>query len=364
MRLNLNPNSIRYIFLYVFLGTLASPIILYTIDFSVGWVLDHANGTKNTEEKWLTLKRTLLFLTLDSPNFVALSPDNAKKIQKFGLPYDKKGGGGTWITQPSYDSHGRRVSLGGSPETAKHFSLFFGGSWIHGNGVTDPETLPSLAQKKWPGFQSYNYGISGGSPSHSLALIARRQLPSALKQKSGIAVFEISDASFFRVYGIPATKWLENLPMVELNDRDEIGFRGTLNRTKPLTWFFYRWLDLSIFDLMLKPNWSFSPQGPLLCRIVKESKKILSEQLQLNNFYVLNYARNPDRRNFIANCLKDAGIPVLILLVRINNLNCMSKLDITHPGAQTFSEISNYLHEKIFFKKPDYKNYDCIEILN
>ncbi|OQY36439.1 MAG: hypothetical protein B6243_03195 [Anaerolineaceae bacterium 4572_5.2] len=55
------------------------------------------------------------------------------------------------------------------PETRNQFILFFGGSFIFGEGLNDDETLPAHVGRLAPRYRPYNYGLSGYGPQQMLA---------------------------------------------------------------------------------------------------------------------------------------------------------------------------------------------------
>jgi hypothetical protein len=97
----------------------------------------------------------------------------------------------------------------------------------------------------------------------------------------------------------------------------------------------------------------------MLCRILKESKKLLSEQLALKNFYVLTISLTTQNTVFIMDCLKDSSIPGFYIQLSVRKEDCFSKLVLHHPSALAYEEISDHLNQEIF-NVPSKKKYRCL----
>lgn len=87
------------------------------------------------------------------------------------------------------DSKGRRVSIKDEYNASKH-AIFFGGSFLFGNGLSNDQTLPSsfqfISNHK---FKAYNYGQSGHCASHMLIKLKNPDLFDDIKERNGCAIY-------------------------------------------------------------------------------------------------------------------------------------------------------------------------------
>lgn len=336
--------------LVLFLGVCAAPLFVILTDLSLGYALK-VPPEINSEK--IQLIKNLLSSTLKKePIFYAVNnSENASHFREMlVLPFDYRDY--TEVHQPGfprYDSHKRRLSLSPLNKNPKdHFNLFFGGSFLYGDGVTDEFTLPSQIQAGLANYQSYNYCIDGGSAVHALTLASRRQLASQVPQKSGSVFFEITGSSFGRVRGTPANAaWLKNLPYAEVNSNGQLGLKGTLEEARPLYWFLINWIRLSVFSKIInrsENDWDafFPDRSEALCQIILETKKIISEQLNVEGFHVLAYGLKPEARLSMSACLEKAGVK-LHWLRTIKSEQCVSKVREAHPSEVSHAESASYM---------------------
>ena len=334
----------------LFLGVCVAPIFVILIDLSAGYALK--NPPEKNSEKIQLIKNLFSSALKKEPIFYAVNnPENAPHFREMlVLPFDYRDY--TKVYQPGlaeYDNHKRRLSISPSNKNPKdHFNLFFGGSFLLGDGVADEFTLPSQIQAGLANYQSYNYCIEGGSPVHALTLVSRRQLAAQVPQKSGSVFFEITGSSFGRVRGTPANaSWLKNLPYVDSNSSGQLGLKGTLEEASPLYWFLIDWIRLSEFSKVLnvpENDWDkfFPDRSQALCQVIVETKKIISEQLHVENFYVLGYGIKYEAQLSVSTCLEKAGIKMHML--RTAQLDqCVSKVLGAHPSEIAHAESASYM---------------------
>ncbi len=87
------------------------------------------------------------------------------------------------------DSKGRRISIKDEYNASKH-AIFFGGSFLFGNGLSNDQTLPSCFQfTSNHKFKAYNYGQSGHCASHMLIKLKNPVLFDDIKEKNGCAIY-------------------------------------------------------------------------------------------------------------------------------------------------------------------------------
>lgn len=88
------------------------------------------------------------------------------------------------------DHFGRRVAYDGAASAAKaHHLILFGGTKLFGPGVSDDQTIAYYLGKALPQFEPLAYGVSSGSMSNMLAILATRPMASQVSQPEGVLVY-------------------------------------------------------------------------------------------------------------------------------------------------------------------------------
>lgn len=339
--------------LVLFLGSCLAPVLLISTDLSVGYFLQNETVTR---DKINLIKNLFDSISKPPPKFYAVSdPANAAYFREtLVLPFDYRDHNYDPMPGfPRYDQFKRRLSL--SPQNTQqkdHFNIFLGGSFLYGDGVTDEFTLPSQIQSRLTNYQSYNYCIEGGSPAHALTLMSRRQLTSQIQQKSGSVFFEITGSSFGRISGTPANSaWLKYLPYTEVDSNGRLGLKGTLDEARPVHWFLINWFRLSVISNFInlgENDWDklFPNRTKQLCKIIEETKRVISEQVTVEGFYVLGYGLKKEAYLEMKDCLQGAGIQLHI--IRNAEIDvCMSKTRRSHPSELSHAEAANHLIYKL-----------------
>jgi hypothetical protein len=94
-----------------------------------------------------------------------------------------------WDVHYSSDEFGRRTTISSAETEPKQFAVFFGCSYLFGEGTNDDETIPSQFSKLAPQYRSYNYGVPGYGTQHMLAIIESGKLKQEVKEEQGIGVY-------------------------------------------------------------------------------------------------------------------------------------------------------------------------------
>lgn len=82
--------------------------------------------------------------------------------------------------------------------------LFFGGSFMYGEGVNDHETLPYQVGLKSQGqYEVYNFGVHGHGPQFMLALVESGKLRSMVEEPPNFAIYQaLYPEHVYRVAGL------------------------------------------------------------------------------------------------------------------------------------------------------------------
>ncbi|MDR1783010.1 MAG: hypothetical protein LBR13_01940 [Dysgonamonadaceae bacterium] len=103
------------------------------------------------------------------------------------------------------DSVGRRIDENTFDTAAKaRHAIFLGCSFTFGEGVDNNSTFPAIFERKNPQYKSYNYGISGTGPSHSVLFFDKKVNTinkETVKESDGFALYTFINDHLNRVYG-------------------------------------------------------------------------------------------------------------------------------------------------------------------
>jgi hypothetical protein len=151
----------------------------------------------------LPAKNTLTLVRNESLGIVRPAPG------QYETSYSVKGRGTDKSASVAYhiDSLSRRVTPFDSRRAVGKYALFLGCSFTYGESVADSSTLPYFFGNK-TGYHPYNYGVSGFSPAHMLALQQSVNMRKEIPEKTGIAIYTYIEDHLARV--TPSTKWVYN----------------------------------------------------------------------------------------------------------------------------------------------------------
>lgn len=198
-----------------------------------------------------------------------------------------------WDVDYSTDSFGRRLTTPAAA-TASQFALFFGCSFLFGEGSDDHDTIPSCFSAVAPSYQSYNYGVPGYGPQQMLALLERGHLPEEIDQKTGIAIYlylpEIHEARAIGEMDIVNAFAAEH-PYYELNGDGLPVRNGSFRSGRPVTTGLYHLLGRSNFVRCLGLNFPRRTQAhyQMLSALVMRSRQLFLEQFPGSRFAVVRY---------------------------------------------------------------------------
>lgn len=94
-----------------------------------------------------------------------------------------------WDVHYGTDEFGRRISTTAASSSPDQFAIFFGCSFLFGEGSNDDQTIPSQFAKALPSYRPYNYGVPGYGPQHMLAILESGKLSSEVKEKRGVGFY-------------------------------------------------------------------------------------------------------------------------------------------------------------------------------
>jgi hypothetical protein len=189
------------------------------------------------------------------------------------------------------DVWGRRETpTSGQPK--RGFLLFFGDSNTFGEGLSETETLPYYAGEVAQDYRPYNYGVSGYGPSNLLALARRGGLRQQVAEPEGYAIVFVIPAHVDRVIGSSqmSTSWGRHFPHFVENARGELVNHGDFVHGRPFTTLaYFVWTKSNLVDYFGTdlPLWYTGSDYQLTAKVLKESSRLLAEQLNLRDFVVI-----------------------------------------------------------------------------
>ncbi|GAB4432199.1 MAG: hypothetical protein Kow0031_13560 [Anaerolineae bacterium] len=217
--------------------------------------------------------------------------------------------------QYSITDQGRRPVPVTQPVDRQRFALFFGGSFIFGDGLADDEQLPYYLGQLAPGYTPYNFGVSGYGPTQALAQLQFQDLPAEVTQSEGIAIYTYICAHISRVVGTMerVNSFGGNMPYFALGPNNRAEYRGDFGSVYPQLPALYAVLGMS--ETVKYFNLSFPPitdsHYRLTAAILAEMERELQRQFDAVDFYVLLYPGSGSCAPLLRPHLDELGVKYL-----------------------------------------------------
>ncbi|MHA2131433.1 MAG: hypothetical protein ACW99L_15825 [Promethearchaeota archaeon] len=197
--------------------------------------------------------------------------------------------------------------------------ILFGGSYTFGRGLNDKGTLQYMFKEGLPGYNIYNYGVSGYGPHQTLALLEGERLPLEGDSKRGLAIYIFIRHHIHRAIGDTSTSWGYNSPFYYLDKNGQLQRKGSFHSGRPTKTKIYRVFlrvkeksnFLKLIDLNFPLKISESDVR-LTYEILAESKKRYEEKFN-GTFFVLIHPLPH----------QDENTKHLIKLLEENNINIL-----------------------------------------
>jgi hypothetical protein len=208
------------------------------------------------------------------------------------------------------DERGRRETPTIKAPGRTSFLLFFGDSNTFGEGLSQTETIPYYAGEQAKTHRPYNYGIPGHGPAQLLALARLNRIRPEVPEREGYAIFLLIPAHVGRVVGSSrvSASWGRHFPYYGLADHGTLVSHGDFVHGRPLTtlaYFFWTNSHL-ISDVGAElPLWYTARDYSLTAKILKESSRLLSQQLHLHGFVVVLGAIHNAPQRRVMEALRD-----------------------------------------------------------
>lgn len=141
----------------------------------------------------------------------------------------------------SIDQFGKRDTPVKNKDERKLFVLFFGCSFVFGDGLQNDETAAYEVGKLSTNFMPYNFGLQGDGPFDILAKIENVDFHKQIKEQNGKMVYTFMDAHLFRVLGTMSIM-RSNQDRVFYREcrKGELAREGTFYKNRTFLTRFYR----------------------------------------------------------------------------------------------------------------------------
>ena len=173
-------------------------------------------------------------------------------------------------------------------------ALFFGCSFVFGEGVEGNQTLPYFIEKADPKFLAFNFGFHGYGANDLLARARVNDLQSLVKIKRGVAFYNFIDHHLLRAIG--SMRWLAssspNHPYFFEDSDGALRQDRDFAASRPLWVYFSRLLEKS--EILRRYQVDFPPRITIkhmrfYAHIVDRLRAEYDRQLPGNQFYVVMY---------------------------------------------------------------------------
>lgn len=216
----------------------------------------------------------------------------------------------------SIDEYQRRVTPVENRNRRTKFLLFFGDSFVFGEGVNDDETFPFYVSQLATGYQPYNYGLSGYGPQQMLAKLQSDELPAEVLEKEGIAIYTFIDAHVERAIGsmYVYNAWGDKMPYYATGRRGKLVRKGNFTTGRPLLSALYGWLEKSeiadYYDVNI-PGELKDRHYAFAVRIIAAARDAFRAKFHSDQFYVVIYPDEGDYFEEMEPHFIQAGLKIL-----------------------------------------------------
>jgi hypothetical protein len=220
-----------------------------------------------------------------------------------------------WNVRYKTDEFGRRATIKPKSSDTEQLVVFFGCSYMFGEGANDDQTIPSEFVKLSDNYEAVNYGVPGWGTQQMLALLesgtARKQIPEG-KRATAIYLY-LQEVHESRVIGEMdvVNSFGVNFPYYKLATNGSPERIGVFSSDRWLVNNLYHVLGKSQVRAFLGLN--FPRRNPshyeLTAAIIERSATLFKSQFPGSRFIVVPYpSTNPESPCLLR--LKLRGVPV------------------------------------------------------
>jgi hypothetical protein len=248
----------------------------------------------------------------------------------------------------SWDEYGRRFTPSKGKANRNNSILFFGCSFMYGQGLNNNETFPFYIAEHAASFKAYNYAVIGGGPHYMLAKLLEPNVVSEIQNsRKYVLVYLYIDCHIDRVAG--RYPFANSAPYFYLDSDNRLIQNGLFSTT--LFWKSY--LQKMILKSPLNQyvqNYVNSKSKneediKLISKIIEESRNIFRQKFKSDDFYVVLY---PCSNTYIVPYLKKAGIKYLVYNDKIEFSDKQYTIPRDgHPAALANKELAEMVFKDI-----------------
>jgi hypothetical protein len=264
------------------LATCVACVVCAELLFGILLTLRTPEPTKEYRGDYLT---SGAFFRHDDNLGIALEKNRRVRCE---VLYDNKQ---LWDVHYSSDEFGRRTTTQVSESEPKQFAVFFGCSYLFGEGSNDDETIPSQFSMAAPQFRSYNYGVPGYGTQQMLAIIESGKLKQEIKEEQGIGVYlYLPEVHESRVIGEMeiVNSFGADFPYYYLDKEKHLQRNAQFSSGRKLTNTIYSVLGKSRTRQYFGLNFPRRQEAhyQLTAALIERSAKLFKEQFSNSDFYV------------------------------------------------------------------------------
>lgn len=207
-----------------------------------------------------------------------------------------------WDVRYTTDKYGRRTTTHPESPAPSQYAIFFGCSFLFGEGANDSETIPSQFAAAAPQYRAYNYGVPGYGTQHMLAKLESGTIRDEITEQDGVVFYlYLEDVHEPRVIGDMqlTNSFAQNFPYYDFNEHGELQRFGSFTTGRPAVTNLYHLLGKSQFVRYMGLNFPKSSRRheELVASVIERSRQLCHEQLSCKSFYVVCYPHvSPHRR--------------------------------------------------------------------
>lgn len=246
------------------------------------------------------------------------------------------------------DAFSRRITPQPSVKADK-FLMYFGGSFVFGEGVEQDETIPAHVATLRPSARAYNYGFSGYGTQQMLAILESQDFENQITEPSGTLVYTFIDGHVRRAIGSFRMwiTWGQHYPYYRMDGNSSVVRDGTFSTGRPWSSRFYDVLKreqiLRYFNVDL-PIQVRHKDIDLTVAIIARAREIFLERYPDGRFVTMLYPRAEPFQvdlDYLRSALKTADIEVLDLtrLLDLKDPAYFIRGD-GHPNANAHAKVA------------------------
>lgn len=222
-----------------------------------------------------------------------------------------------WDVEYTTDEFGRRSTVSPASASSDDVAVFFGCSFLFGEGSEDHQTIPSHFCTFAKHLNAVNYGVPGWGTQHMLALLQSGKLPARVPGPVSVGIYlylpEVHEARVVGDMDI-VNSFGQGFPCFEIGLSGQILRKGNFTNARPLTTLFYNLLGKSHVRARLGLNFPRRTDDHyyLTAAVVHESAAIFRDLFPESKFLVVVYPGAEEETRTVQLC-RERGIEVLNL---------------------------------------------------